>query len=148
VSFHGETPERVLAAVRPGRDYVALQAYVDRSPANEETLLQLRRDLRNRTRCATTVGFGPRFLHSTGQLHKGGPKEGVFLQFVDPGDGDVPIPDSAYGFATFLEAQAIGDEKALRSRGLPFAGATASGPSAAALSAWADRVRAAVEERP
>jgi len=148
VSFHGETPERLLAGVRPGRDYVALQAYVDRSPGNEETLLQLRRDLRNRTRCATTVGFGPRFLHSTGQLHKGGPKEGAFLQFVDPGDGDVPIPDAAYGFATFLEAQAIGDEKALRSRGLPFAGATASGPSAAALSAWADRIRAAVEKRP
>ncbi len=147
VSFHGETVERLLAGARPGRDYLALQAYVDRSPGNEETLLRLRRDLRNRTRCATTVGFGPRFLHSTGQLHKGGPKEGVFLQFVDPGEGDVPVPGSPYGFATFLEAQAIGDEKALRSRKLPFSGATASGPSADALSAWADRVRSAVEKR-
>ncbi|HET9794069.1 MAG TPA: glucose-6-phosphate isomerase [Thermoanaerobaculia bacterium] len=147
VSLHGETLERLLGEARPGRDYLALQAYVDRSPRNEETLLRLRRDLRNRIRCATTVGFGPRFLHSTGQLHKGGPKEGVFLQFVDPGEGDVPIPGSDFGFATFLEAQAIGDEKALRSRGLPFSGASASGPSADALSAWADRVRSALEGR-
>jgi hypothetical protein len=147
VSLLGETLERLLGEARSGRDYLALQAYVDRSPRNEETLLQLRRDLRNRTRCATTVGFGPRFLHSTGQLHKGGPKEGVFLQFVDPGEGDVPIPGSPYGFATFLEAQAIGDEKALRRRGLPFSGATAAGPSADGLSAWADRVRSAMEKR-
>jgi glucose-6-phosphate isomerase len=147
LSLRGETLERLLGEARPGRDYLALQAYADRSPGNEETLLRLRRDLRNRTRCATTAGFGPRFLHSTGQLHKGGPKEGVFLQFVDPGDGDVPIPGSPYGFATFLEAQAIGDEKALRSRGLPFSAAAAAGPSADALSAWADRVRSALEAR-
>ena len=147
VLLHGETPERLLANARGGRGYLALQAYADRSPRNEETLLRLRRDLRNRTRCATTVGFGPRFLHSTGQLHKGGPPEGLFLQFVDPGEGDVPIPGASYGFATFLEAQAIGDEKALRSRGLPFSGATAAGPSADALSAWADRVRTALEKR-
>ena len=147
VALHGETLGRLLAGARPGRDYLALQAYVDRSPRNEETLLRLRRDLRNRTRCATTAGFGPRFLHSTGQLHKGGPREGVFLQFVAPGAGDVPIPGSPYGFATFLEAQAIGDEKALRSRGLPFSGGSAAGPSADALSAWADRVRSAFEKR-
>ena len=147
IAFHGETLERLVAQARPGRDYLALQAYADRSPKNEDTLLRLRRELRNRTHCATTVGFGPRFLHSTGQLHKGGPHEGVFLQVVDPGESDVAIPGAGYGFATFLEAQAIGDEKALRSRGLPFSGAVGSGPSADALSAWADRVRSALEKR-
>ena len=143
--FRGEKPEALLSRARPGRDYLALQAYVDRNPENEATLAAVRRDLRNRTRCATTAGFGPRFLHSTGQLHKGGPKEGIFLQLVDPGPDDVPIPGSPYGFAVFLEAQALGDEKALRGRNLPFCGATGSGPSRAALAEWADVLRGAME---
>jgi hypothetical protein len=107
----------------------------------------LRRELRNRTRCATTVGFGPRFLHSTGQLHKGGPKEGVFFQLVAPGASDVAIPGSPYGFSVFLEAQALGDEKALRERKLPFCGAAATGSSREAIAAWARTLSRALGKR-
>jgi hypothetical protein len=145
--FRGEHPETLLARARPGRDYLALQAYVDRNPESEAVLAALRRELRNRTRCATTVGFGPRFLHSTGQLHKGGPKEGVFFQLVAPGAQDVAIPGSPYGFSIFLEAQAIGDEKALRERNLPFCGATGTGPSREVLQAWSRVLSEALEKR-
>jgi glucose-6-phosphate isomerase len=145
--FRGEHPETLLARARPGRDYLALQAYVDRSLENEATLAALRRELRDRTRCATTVGFGPRFLHSTGQLHKGGPREGVFFQLVAPGVEDVAIPGSPYGFSVFLEAQAIGDEKALKKRRLPFCGATGAGPSRDALRAWSRVLSKALEKR-
>jgi hypothetical protein len=145
--LRGEHPERLLARARPGRDYLALQAYVDRNPENEAALAEIRRELRNRTRCATTVGFGPRFLHSTGQLHKGGPKEGVFFQLVAPGATDVAIPGSAYGFSTFLAAQALGDEKALRKRKLPFCGATGGKSSREALQAWSRVLSEAVEKR-
>jgi len=145
LAFTGDLPASLFAKVRAGRDYIAIQAYVERNEENEKTLRGVRRILRDRTRCATTVGFGPRFLHSTGQLHKGGPREGIFLQLVDPGPADVPIPGAAYGFATFLRAQAIGDEKALRERGLPVSRAAASSPSRAALPAWAEHLRRAAE---
>src|SRR5207237_3213120 len=92
----GEEPEfddldATLALVKPG-DYVAIQAYLDRTPVSEETLQRARMALRDRLRVATTLGFGPRFLHSTGQLHKGGPNTGVFVQVVDrERDVDVEI---------------------------------------------------------
>ena len=73
---------------------------------------------------ATTFGFGPRFLHSTGQLHKGGPQVGCFIQVVDPDPGDLPIPGKAFGFGTLIRAQAIGDLQALRGRGRPVARVT------------------------
>jgi hypothetical protein len=66
---------------------------------------------------ATTVGFGPRFLHSTGQLHKGGPATGVFIQIVDESSHDLAIPDKPYTFRGLLDAQSAGDLQALRSRG-------------------------------
>jgi hypothetical protein len=68
---------------------------------------------------ATTSGYGPRFLHSTGQLHKGGPAEGVFLQIVEEDTVDVPIPGQPYGVSTLKQAQAIGDLRSLKSRRLP-----------------------------
>jgi glucose-6-phosphate isomerase len=145
--LRGDRPETLLGRARAGRDYLALQAYVDRNPENEAALEELRRELRNRTRCATTVGFGPRFLHSTGQLHKGGPKEGVFFQLVAPGAADVAIPGSPYGFSVFLEAQALGDEKALRERKLPFCGAAAAGSSREAIAAWARTLTRALGKR-
>ena len=67
---------------------------------------------------ATTIGIGPRFLHSTGQLHKGGPPTGVFVQMFAGDGGDVSIPDRPYGFATLIAAQAAGDLLALQERGL------------------------------
>ena len=77
----------------------------------------IRRVVRARTRSASTAGWGPRFLHSTGQLHKGGPDSGVFVQLLGPGSPDLPIPGQDHTFGDLLRAQAIGDAQALESRG-------------------------------
>src|SRR5262245_7013697 len=99
-------------------DYVAVLAYLDRTPETEDAIERLRLAIRDRYRVATTSGFGPRFLHSTGQLHKGGPNSGVFIQVVDRARGvDVPIPGQAYTFGTLIDAQALGDLRSLRRRG-------------------------------
>ena len=91
----GRSGARLSRAVHPG-DYVALQAYVAPTPPTSAALADLRLAIRDRLRVATTVGYGPRFLHSTGQLHKGDGGKGVFLQLVTPPPADdVPIPDSA-----------------------------------------------------
>lgn len=100
--------------------YVATMAYLAPDAAVDEALTQLRVAIRARTKVATTVGYGPRFLHSTGQLHKGGAPIGVFVQLVDGSDTAVDIPGERYDFAALVRAQAIGDGQALRSHGLPF----------------------------
>jgi hypothetical protein len=107
-----------LSRVAPG-DYVAVMAYVPPSPDADARLATLRRLLATRTGVAVTVGYGPRFLHSTGQLHKGGPPHGHFLQLVPPADRDAAIPGAPYGFAELLHAQADGDWEALTARGRP-----------------------------
>ncbi|HEY3209129.1 MAG TPA: glucose-6-phosphate isomerase [Actinomycetota bacterium] len=107
---------RLLQQVRPG-DYVAIQAYLPRDQDTERRLQETRMRLRDRLRVATTVGFGPRFLHSTGQLHKGGPNTGVFIQVVDPPAEDAPIPGQPYSFGTLIAAQAVGDLQSLRAHG-------------------------------
>lgn len=147
LSFFGKSPGAFFQQARAGRDYVALQAYADRKAANEEILSRMRIAIRNSTHCATTVGFGPRFLHSTGQLHKGGPDEGLFLQFVAPGEGDVRIPGMPYGFAAFLKAQAIGDEKALLDRKRRFLRVTFDGPSEEGLRRLSQLLTEALEVR-
>jgi hypothetical protein len=108
--------DALLSQVRSG-DYVAIQAYLPRDEESEGTLQAARLRLRDRLRVATTVGFGPRFLHSTGQLHKGGPDSGVFVQVVEPPSEDLAIPGQAYTFGTLLAAQAAGDLQSLRDRG-------------------------------
>jgi glucose-6-phosphate isomerase len=113
----------VLAAVAPG-GYVAIMAYVDPTEPNEARFRPVRTAIRDHYGVATTFGFGPRFLHSTGQLHKGGPQVGCFIQVVDPDPGDLPIPGKAFGFGTLIRAQAIGDLQALRGRGRPVARVT------------------------
>lgn len=107
----------VLGEVRPG-DYIAVQAYVD--PASEEAvrLEEVRLALRARHRVATTFGIGPRFLHSTGQLHKGGPPTGVFLQVVTDGPADLDIPGRDFSFGDLIRAQADSDLATLRAHGL------------------------------
>ena len=105
----------LLEGVRPG-DYLAIQAYLPRTPENTSRLQAARMKLRDRLRVATTLGFGPRFLHSTGQLHKGGPAIGVFVQVVDEPSLDLPIPGKPYTFRRLLDAQAAGDLQALRAR--------------------------------
>ena len=101
---------------RPG-DYFAVQAFLAPGPYLDEALHQIRRLLRNRLRNATTVGYGPRFLHSTGQLHKGGPDTGLFLQLVDNPRDELPVPESDFTFRTLISAQAAGDWMALKQRG-------------------------------
>ncbi len=98
-------------------DYIALQAYLPPSKETTEALQSIRFEFLKRTRLATTLGYGPRFLHSTGQLHKGGPNSGLFLQIVDEPDSDLPVPETDYDFNTLIKAQAVGDYRALQQRG-------------------------------
>lgn len=107
---------RLLQQIRPG-DYLAIQAYLPRTTENSSRLQAARVRLRDRLHVATTVGFGPRFLHSMGQLHKGGPATGVFIQVVDEPDVDLSIPGQPFTFRKLLDAQSAGDLAALRSRG-------------------------------
>jgi transaldolase/glucose-6-phosphate isomerase len=105
-----------LAQVKPG-DYIALLAYIEETPDHEATIAAIRKQLRDATRCATTTGYGPRFLHSTGQLHKGGADNGVFLQLTAPDKIDLPIPGQSYTFSILKQAQAQGDFRSLATRG-------------------------------
>ncbi|PYS96664.1 MAG: transaldolase, partial [Acidobacteria bacterium] len=98
-------------------DYIAMLDYFEESDSNESAVQKIRTHLRDATRCATTTGYGPRFLHSTGQLHKGGPASGVFLQITAPDAHDIPIPDEPFTFSTLKQAQALGDFRSLSTRG-------------------------------
>jgi glucose-6-phosphate isomerase len=113
-------PGAALTALRslalPG-DYLALLAYLHATPAVEGALQRVRAAAPGRTGLATTLGIGPRFLHSTGQLHKGGPDRGLFLQITADEDPDVGIPGEPYGFGLLRRAQAAGDYEVLARRG-------------------------------
>ena len=97
-------------------DYLAILAYIDRSARNIELLDRLRVKVRDARRVATTVGFGPRFQHSTGQEHKGGPATGVFIQIVADAPFDLAIPGMPVGFRALIAAQALGDLQSLDKR--------------------------------
>ena len=97
-------------------DYVSLQAFLQPSPAATEALQRIRKMLLNRTQLSTTLGFGPRFLHSTGQLHKGGPNTGLFIQLVDDPSKDCNVPETDFTFGQVIRAQANGDYLALLER--------------------------------
>jgi hypothetical protein len=86
--------------------------------------------LRERTKCTTTFGYGPRYLHSTGQYHKGGPANGLFIQLYQPGSEDLEIPEAGYSFEHLKNAQALGDMQTLRAHGLPVARVEVDGPDA------------------
>jgi transaldolase/glucose-6-phosphate isomerase len=100
-------------------DYVAIMAYVEPSADFDDAAAELRSAIRDARKTATTFGYGPRFLHSTGQFHKGGPRTGRFLQLLHDGPADVDIPGAPYTFTTLKNAQAIGDLSTLRELGLP-----------------------------
>jgi len=104
-----------ISSARPG-DYIAIQAYLHQDRENSAALQNLRLELLKRTKLATTLGYGPRFLHSTGQLHKGGPEEGLFLQIVDEPAEDLPIPETDSSFGALIKAQSLGDYLALRQK--------------------------------
>lgn len=105
-----------LDAIRPG-EYVAILAYLPQDRAVEGRLGELRLSVRDRTRAAVTLGLGPRYLHSTGQLHKGGPNSGVFLVLTAEPADDVPIPGQSYTFGQLYLAQALGDRETLEAAG-------------------------------
>jgi transaldolase / glucose-6-phosphate isomerase len=110
--------DELLSGASPPH-YVAIMGYVQPSDEFEAAVTDLRLAIRERTKATTTFGYGPRFLHSTGQMHKGGPPTGLFLQLIHDGDRDVEIPDAGYTFGHLKNAQAVGDLQTLRDHGLP-----------------------------
>lgn len=105
-----------LSEVKSG-DYIALLNYMEETPEQEAVIQEIRAHLRDTTRAATTTGYGPRFLHSTGQLHKGGADNGVFLQLTAPDLVDLAVPGQTYTFSILKQAQALGDFRSLATRG-------------------------------
>lgn len=124
VSLQGADPsapdvEKILAFIgqaAPG-EYVGINAYLPRNQHIFDSLQRLRVAVREKGRNAVTLGFGPRFQHSTGQLHKGGPNSGLFIQIVSDTEKDLDIPNEGMTFGTFIRAQALGDYEALLARG-------------------------------
>jgi hypothetical protein len=124
LSFFGkdgaDTPERLLwnflSQAHQG-DYISLQAYLTEEAETEALLQAIRLNLRDTLQLATTVGYGPRFLHSTGQFHKGGPNTGLFIQLTCRDTIDISIPGKPYTFGIFKRAQALGDLEALTKHG-------------------------------
>jgi transaldolase/glucose-6-phosphate isomerase len=108
--------EKTLTQTRPG-DFISCNVYLPRNQETIDLLQLLRVALRERTKCAVTAGFGPRFQHSTGQFHKGGSNKGLFLQVVYDTQQDMAIPGAGLTFGTLLRAQALGDYEALQTAG-------------------------------
>jgi glucose-6-phosphate isomerase len=108
----------LVAGLEPPK-YLAILGYLPYAAEVDEAVGRLRAFVRDRRGVATTYGYGPRYLHSTGQLHKGGPPTGVFLQLVHDGTDDLPIPGRDFGFRRLIDAQADGDLQTLRDHGLP-----------------------------
>jgi glucose-6-phosphate isomerase len=104
-----------LGQARPG-DYIALLAYLEPSSEHKTRVESIRLRLRDALRLATTVGFGPRYLHSTGQLHKGGAANGLFIQITADDAEDLPVPGEPYSFSVLKQAQALGDLQSLQSK--------------------------------
>jgi transaldolase/glucose-6-phosphate isomerase len=120
--FNADSRTELLAAQIIGTresDYFALLAYLPYTPQIGDALEEIRRRLRHVTRRAVTVGYGPRYLHSTGQFHKGGPNNGIFIQITAdiPQGADIAIPDMPYTFGQLMQAQAAGDLEALQTHG-------------------------------
>ena len=110
-----------LLAETPSGGYLAIMAYVHQTDATDAALHSLRSRILKTRKISTTLGYGPRFLHSTGQLHKGGKPNGAFLQLVQPDAEAIPIPGQPYGFDVLVAAQALGDMDSLAGRGRPVA---------------------------
>jgi transaldolase/glucose-6-phosphate isomerase len=111
----GKAFESFIGGARIG-DYISIQAYLAPDSETEAALQDFRLTLRDRLKLATTFGWGPRFLHSTGQLHKGGPGSGIFIQLIDEPENDISVPETNYTFGQLIFAQALGDFRALKQR--------------------------------
>jgi len=136
-----------LERARPG-DYFAVNAFLDMRPEMEEPLQQLRHAVRDRLQLATTLGFGPRFLHSTGQLHKGGPDTGLFLQLTADDTAELPVPDQGFTFGVLCRAQAQGDFRVLAARGRRILWVHLGADPAAGLARLGGAVAAALQGAP
>ncbi len=143
----GSAFQRWAQAV-PAGGYVALQAFVDPDEKMERALTALRADLLHGLKVATMSGFGPRFLHSTGQLHKGGPANGGFLQIIDEPGHDVAVPGDSLTFDGILRAQALGDAQVLVGRGRPVLRVDLNDQGAAGIERLREIVVQAFGERP
>ena len=130
----------LLSQIRPG-DYVAIVEYAHQTPELDAAVDDLRRALMARFQVATTMGYGPRFLHSTGQLHKGGPPSGLFLQLIEDVGDDVEIPGQQYSFGVLASAQALGDLRALQAAGRRVCRMDPGGGCVAVVNALAREVR-------
>jgi len=135
---------RFLEAGVHANSYIAIMAYVSPSDENARELERLRLSIRDRFHVATTVGYGPRFLHSTGQFHKGGPPEGVFLQIVSEESRDLAIEGQPFGFGTLIAAQSIGDYQALQKHDRPVARFDLGSDVEAGLSRLADAISSTI----
>ncbi len=141
----GDDELRSLLGGLGAPSYLAVMGYVEPSGDFDAAVSELRQVIRDATQSATTFGYGPRFLHSTGQLHKGGPPTGRFLQLVHDSGPDVDIPEADHGFTRLKHAQAIGDLETLRAHDLPAERVTLEGDDpAAALRALTERLRGLV----
>ena len=121
--------------------YVAILGYLPPSDALDGAIAELRSTIRAATGAATTFGYGPRFQHSTGQLHKGGPPVGRFLQLVCDPEGDLEIPGAGFSFGTLIAAQAAGDLQTLRAHGLPAERVKLEGDAVAAVRSLTETIR-------
>ena len=126
----------VLGTLRPG-DYVSILAYLPRDHAMEQDLQALRLAIRDRYLAPTMLGFGPRYLHSTGQLHKGGPNSAVFILITDEANRDAPVPGEEFTFDRLRNAQALGDLQSLQAAGRRVAHVHIDGDRVYALQALA-----------
>ena len=127
----------LLSGAQPG-EYLAIMAYIRQTGEMDRALSDLRRKVLERHQIATTLGYGPRFLHSTGQLHKGGPETGLFLQITAAHGGDVAIPGAPYSFGALVDAQASGDFQALQESGRGVARVRLATGDASEIDAMAD----------
>jgi hypothetical protein len=133
----------LLAQAAPPK-YVAILGYVQPSERFDRAVDGLRAAIRDATKATTTFGYGPRYLHSTGQYHKGGPRNGHFLQLVHDGDQDVEIPGAGYSFRTLKNAQATGDLLTLRDHDLPAERVRLEGDPAEALERLTEKIKGMV----
>ena len=136
----GDDELRALLGEAQPPHYVAIMGYLPYSAELDAAVAELRRTIGAATSAATTYGYGPRFLRSTGQLHKGGPSTGRFLQLVNAPARDAEIPGAPYTFATLIAAQAAGDLQTLRDHGLTAERVVLDDDPASAVRALAQRI--------
>jgi transaldolase/glucose-6-phosphate isomerase len=145
IAVAGDDELRALLADAKPPQYVAIMGYLPPSDELDSAIGSLRSAIRAATGAATTFGYGPRFLHSTGQLHKGGPPTGRFLQLVNAPARDADIPGAGYSFGTLIAAQSAGDLETLRAHGLAAERVELEGDPASAVRAFTDRIKTILE---